>query len=559
MTGNLKLLTNFVEKFLGTVKFGNDQIAQILGYGDLVQGTITIKRVYYVKGLNYNLFFVGQFCDADLEVAFRKSTCYIRDLKGNDLITCSRGTGYSTQSRVYRVFNKITRIIFKTIHVNFDELPQMASDHVSSDPVPQCPTTALEHVSLSPGPQSQENVSHAAETVTTSNELALLYSLMFDELLNGTTQVMSKSSAVTTTDAPNQHQQQHTAPSTSTTVAADTPPLNIQTTPEPTCQEPTQAPTVNATDNINQAEIITKNAQVEDEEFINIFSTPVQERGETSTRHSIRTRRQLETDDEMCMFALTVSRTEPKNIKEAMADSTWIEAMQEEIHQFDRLDIHQSLRGIFINQAKHAQKILKKHGMTSCDSIGTLMATKHLDADLSAKPTEKHPAVKRIFRYLKDTINIGLWYPKDTGFKLTVFSDSDHAGCLDSRKSTSSGIQFLGGDKLVTWSSKKLDYTSISLAEAEYVSLSACCAQVLWLKTQVTDYGFHFDKIPIYHFIKEKVEEGIVEIFFVRTEYQLADLFTKALSEDRFKYLVRKLGMRCLTPEELEVLTNESA
>nr|GFC26771.1 integrase, catalytic region, zinc finger, CCHC-type, peptidase aspartic, catalytic [Tanacetum cinerariifolium] len=85
MTGNLKLLINFVEKFLVTVKFWNDQIAPILGYGDLVQGAITIKRVYYVEGLNHNLFSVGQLCDADLEVAFRKSTCFIRDLKGNDL------------------------------------------------------------------------------------------------------------------------------------------------------------------------------------------------------------------------------------------------------------------------------------------------------------------------------------------------------------------------------------------------------------------------------------------------------------------------------------------
>nr|GFA73820.1 integrase, catalytic region, zinc finger, CCHC-type, peptidase aspartic, catalytic [Tanacetum cinerariifolium] len=92
MTGNLKLLINFVEKFLGTLKFKNDQIASILRYGDLVQGAITIKRVYYVEGLNHNLFSVGQFCDADLEVAFRKSTCYIRDLKGNDLLTGSRGT-----------------------------------------------------------------------------------------------------------------------------------------------------------------------------------------------------------------------------------------------------------------------------------------------------------------------------------------------------------------------------------------------------------------------------------------------------------------------------------
>nr|GFB58451.1 integrase, catalytic region, zinc finger, CCHC-type, peptidase aspartic, catalytic [Tanacetum cinerariifolium] len=92
ITGNLKLLINFVEKFMGTVKFGNDQIVPILGYGDLVQGAITIKRVYYVEGLNQNLFSVGQLCDADLEVAFRKSTCFICDLKGNDLLLGSCGT-----------------------------------------------------------------------------------------------------------------------------------------------------------------------------------------------------------------------------------------------------------------------------------------------------------------------------------------------------------------------------------------------------------------------------------------------------------------------------------
>nr|GEZ88823.1 integrase, catalytic region, zinc finger, CCHC-type, peptidase aspartic, catalytic [Tanacetum cinerariifolium] len=89
--GNLKLLCNFVEKFLGTVRFGNDQFAPILGYVDLVQGNVTINRVYYVEGLNHNLFSVGQFCDADLEVAFRKSTCFVRDLQGNDLLTGNRG------------------------------------------------------------------------------------------------------------------------------------------------------------------------------------------------------------------------------------------------------------------------------------------------------------------------------------------------------------------------------------------------------------------------------------------------------------------------------------
>ncbi|GJV61143.1 retrovirus-related pol polyprotein from transposon TNT 1-94 [Tanacetum coccineum] len=91
MTRNLKLLSNFMEKFLGTVKFRNDQFALILGYGDLVQGNVTIKRVYYIEGLKHNLFSVGQLCDAYLEVAFRKSTCYVRDLKGNDILTGSRG------------------------------------------------------------------------------------------------------------------------------------------------------------------------------------------------------------------------------------------------------------------------------------------------------------------------------------------------------------------------------------------------------------------------------------------------------------------------------------
>nr|GEU44432.1 integrase, catalytic region, zinc finger, CCHC-type, peptidase aspartic, catalytic [Tanacetum cinerariifolium] len=98
MTGNLKMLCNFVEKFLGTVCFGNDQFAPILGYRDLVQVNITINRVYYVKGLNHNLFSVGQFCDVDLEVAFRKSTCFVRDLQGNDLLTGNRGSDLYTIS-----------------------------------------------------------------------------------------------------------------------------------------------------------------------------------------------------------------------------------------------------------------------------------------------------------------------------------------------------------------------------------------------------------------------------------------------------------------------------
>ncbi|GKA55772.1 retrovirus-related pol polyprotein from transposon TNT 1-94 [Tanacetum coccineum] len=282
------------------------------------------------------------------------------------------------------------------------------------------------------------------------------------------------------------------------------------------------------------------------------------------------------------------------------------------------LQVNQSPCGVFINQSKYVLEILKKYGMEAYDPVGTPMeikdkldldqngslvdATKYrsmigalmyltssrpdivhatcLCARYQAKPTEKHlKEVKRIFRYLRGTVNTGLWYSKDSGFELTGFSDADYAGCKDTFKSTSGGAQFLG-EKLVSWSSKKQDCTALSTAEAEYVSLSVCCAQVLWMRTQLTDYGFHFNKIPIYcdsksaiaiscnpvqhsrtkhiavryHFIKEHVEKGTIELYFVKTDYQLADLFTKALPVDRFNYLVRRLGMRSLSPKELERL-----
>nr|GFB52022.1 retrovirus-related Pol polyprotein from transposon TNT 1-94 [Tanacetum cinerariifolium] len=217
-----------------------------------------------------------------------------------------------------------------------------------------------DHDSLSLANQRLANVTQADRTVTTSNELDLLFSPLFDELLNGSSKVVSKSSAVSAADAPNQGQNHTTS-------------LNNHTTHAPTCQVQPLAPTVISSENINQAETYAKNDQFADDEFINIFSTPVQDQGETSSRHvdssnmhtfyqrypsehrwtkdhpleqvignppqSVRTRRQLESDAEMCMFAHTVSRTEPKNIKEAMVDSAWIESMQEELHQFDRLDV----------------------------------------------------------------------------------------------------------------------------------------------------------------------------------------------------------------------------
>ncbi|GJS77688.1 retrovirus-related pol polyprotein from transposon TNT 1-94 [Tanacetum coccineum] len=209
------------------------------------------------------------------------------------------------------------------------------------------------------------------------------------------------------------------------------------------------------------------------------------------------------------------------------------------------LQIHQSPRGIFINQAKYTLEILKKHGMEKGQSIGTPMATKpKLDADLSGEPVDQTDYRSKIRYHSHGTL-----VSEGTGFELTAFLDADHASCVDTHKSTSGGTQFLGD---------KLDCTAMSSAEAEYVALSASCAQVMWMRTQLQDYGFNYNKIPLYcdsqsaiaiscnpvqhsrtkhihtryHFIKEQVENGIIELYFVRTEYQLADMFTKALPEE---------------------------
>ncbi|GJY49338.1 hypothetical protein Tco_0439294, partial [Tanacetum coccineum] len=177
---------------------------------------------------------------------------------------------------------------------------------------------------------------------------------------------------------------------------------------------------------------------------------------------------------------------------------------------------------------------------------------------------------------------MGLWYSEGLR-ELKAFADADYAGCHDTRRSTSGSAQFLG-HRLVSWSSKKQKSTAISTTEAEYIALSGCCAQILWMRSQLRDYGFAFNKIPMYcdnqsaialccnsvqhsrskhidirhHFIKEQVERKVVELYFVETKYQLADIFTKALPRERFATLLPLLGVKQMSPETLKELQDES-
>nr|GFA06170.1 retrotransposon protein, putative, unclassified [Tanacetum cinerariifolium] len=196
------------------------------------------------------------------------------------------------------------------------------------------------------------------------------------------------------------------------------------------------------------------------------------------------------------------------------------------------LQISQNPRDIFINQSKYALESLKKYGFKSYDPVDTPMVEKSkLDEDKEGKAVDP------------------LHYR----------------------------------ERLIIWSSKRQKSVAISNTEAEYIALSGCCAQILWMRSQLLDYGLVFNKIPIYcdnksaialccnnvqhsrlkhidiryHFIKEQVKNGVIELYFVNTEYQLADLFTKALGRDRIEFLTNKLGMRSFTPETLKQLMNE--
>nr|GEZ53835.1 copia protein [Tanacetum cinerariifolium] len=440
----------------------------------------------------------------------------------------------------------------------------------------------------------------------------------------------------------------------------------------------------------------------------------------------VSTRKQLATDALWCLYNSILSKVEPKNFKSGITEDCWFQAMQDKIHEFDRLQVwelvpqpdcvmiialkwiykvkldeygdvlknkarlvakgYRQKEGIdfkesfapvsrigairifianaasknmiiyqmdvktaFLNgelkeevyvsrlegfvdldhptyvyllkKALYELKQAPRAWMDSCDPIGTPMVDRlKLDEDplgipvgqtrfrsmvgslmyltasrpdlvfvvcmcarYQASPTKKNlEALKRDFRYLRGTINWGLWYPKDTAMTLMAYADANHAGCQDTRRSTSKSAQFLG-DKLVSWSSKKQKSTAISTTEAEYIAMSGCCAQILWMRSQLTDYGFDFNKIPLYcdnrnaialycnnvqhsrskqidirhHFIQERVEKGVVELYFVTTDYLLTNIFTNALPRERFEFLLSRLGIKNMSLTTLKRLQEE--
>nr|GEX99181.1 Gag-Pol polyprotein [Tanacetum cinerariifolium] len=744
MIGNLNLLINFVWKFLGTIRFRNDHVAAILGFGDLQWGNILITRVYFVDGLGHNLFSVGQFCDSDLEVAFRRNACFVRNLDGVDLLKGNRSTnlytinlhemasaspiylmdrasstkswlwhqrlshlnfdtindlakndlvsgllkfkyhkehlcplceqgkskrashppkpvpnsrqrlhllhmdlcgpmriasinekryflvivedysrytrtlvvvartmlifsraplflwaeaiatacftqnrsiihchfnktpyelindrkpnisflhvfgalcypkndredigklgekgdigffiGYSADSCAYRIYNRRTKKIIETMNVSFDEISAMAFDQRSSKPRLQSMTSGQisSGLDLTYAPSTittQQPTEDTAPTPTNSSSQA--------------TNFPNPSQDVDGLNSQQQHAQHqgNQAPLQPKTVVDNVPNamFDANTFFNPFANPSTSAAESSSSQKMDpsnmhtfcQPKMVIRNkshlvvrgyrqeegidfeesfAPVARMEAIRIFLAYAAHKSFTVFQMDVKTAFLHGTidptlfirrfDDDILVVYVYVDdiifgSTHPRytQLFSDLVKSRFEMLMMGEMTFFLGLQVNQSPRGIFINQSNYVLEILKN-------------------------------------------MERNLVIPWDYGFELTGFLDADYAGCKDTFKSTSGEAQFLG-EKLVSWSSKKQDCTALSTTKAEYVSLSACCAQVLWMRTQLTDYGFHFKKISIYCDSK-----SAIAISCNLADYELADIFTKALPADRFNYLVHRL------------------
>nr|GEV11462.1 retrovirus-related Pol polyprotein from transposon TNT 1-94 [Tanacetum cinerariifolium] len=757
MTEDRSQLINFVQKFLGTIKFENDHVAKIMGYGDYKIGNVTISRVYFVEGLGHNLFSVGQFCDSDLEVAFRQHTCFIRNLDGVDLLTGSRGNNLYTLSLGDMMTASPICLLSKAsktkswlwhrrlLHLNFGAINHLARQGL----VRGLPKLKFEknHLCSACAMGKSKKKSHKPKSKDTNQEKLYLlhmdlYRPMRVESVNGKKYILvivddysrfmwvkclrSKYEAPdfiikflkmiqVRLKVPVRLQAESTDSPSSTTIDQEAPsPSKSQTTPE------TQSSVIpqDVEKDIHDIEVanmgndllfsvsIPKVASTQSSSTV-LPHTIVQPDHQIPQHNSkwikdhpldniigqlsrpVFTRLQLHEQTLFCYYDAFLNFVEPKTYKDALTQSYWIEAMQEELNEFERLELWELVprpdkvmvitlkwiykvklvelgvilknkarlvaRGyrqeegidfeeyfapnvrleaiqIFFAYAAHKNMVVYQMDVKTAFLNGNLreevyvsqpdgfvdqdnpnhvyklkkalyglkqaphrwydmLSSFLISQDISkgsvdptlfiriysndlllmrikkgkplirlitvARPTEKHiHSIKRIFRYLRGTVNQGLWHPKDSSVALTAFVDADHAGCQDTRRST---------------------------FEAEYIALSGCCAQIIWMRSQLTDYGIGFNKIPMYcdnknaialccnnaqhsrskhidiryHFIKEHVENEVIKLYFVNTEYQLADLFTKALGRDRVEFLINKLGMRSFTPKTLKQLTDE--
>nr|GEX01524.1 hypothetical protein [Tanacetum cinerariifolium] len=556
--------------------------------------------------------------------------------------------GYAPTKKTFRIYNRRTRQIVETIHVDFDELTVMASEQSSTGPAlnEMTPVTISSRL-------VQKSSSSTPYVPPSRNDWDLLFQPMFDELLNPPPSVDPQTPEVIAliADVIPPIQAESTGSPSSTTVDQDAPsPSKSQTTPE------TQSSVIpqDVEEDIHDIEVTHMGNDL-------LFGVPISEvtsaqSSSTASPHTIvqsdhqipqhnskwtkdhpldniigqlsrpvSTWLQLHVQALFCYYDAFLTLVEPKTYKDALTQSCWIEAMQEELNEFERLegiDFEESFAPvarleavrIFLAYAAHKNMVVyqmdvktaflngnlreevyvsQPDGFVDQDNPNHVYKLKKALSGLKQAPRAWYDMLSSFLisqDFSKDSVDLTLFIRKNGndlllkyGFEscdlvdtpivkksnldkdkeekvvdslhYRAFADSDHAGCQDTRRSTS----------------------------AEYIALSGCCAQILWMRSQLTDYGLGFNKIPMYcdnksaialccnnvqhsrskhieiryHFIKEQVKNGVIELYFVNTEYQMANLFTKALGRDRIEFLINKLGMRSFTPETLKQLTDE--
>nr|GEV00319.1 hypothetical protein [Tanacetum cinerariifolium] len=857
MTINLKLLCNFVEKFLGTVHLGNNQFALILSYGDLVQGNVTINRVYYVEGLNHNLFSVGQFCDADLEVAFRKSICFVRDLLGNDLLTGNRGSDLyiislqeSTSSTPLCLMAKATPTQAwlwhrRLSHLNFDYinlllkkdivigLPKLK--YVKDQLCSSCELSKAKRSSFKskavPNSKGRLNLLHMdlcgpirVASINGKKYILAAFSDMYDVILQECVykdvmcsylQSLSDLDTLAELKCMYLHKvkecdclaqklsKQTESVSKKKLIekgkgkfvdikfnkpyvvrqpnAQRIPKLSVLGIPAPFSNslEKMYFPKTKLVSITNVSEGSSKPVAAQTlPQAAKKATTPAQAR----LWHQMLSHLNFDYINLLSKKDIMICLPKMKYVKDQLCSSCKLSKAKRSSFKSKavtsskgrlnllHMDLCDPMRVASINGKKHILVIVDDYSrytwtlfLRSKDETPEVlkdfltMIQRNLQAsviivrtDRGTKDGENLDKMKekrdqcilvgystqskgyRIYnkrtRMIVESIHIlfdkikkvsetsvanntsglvpqrqkALDYDnpnpkkttmikqkKENNYKMMILSilsvhwhkkklslqqvygnpsrpvqtrrklatdpemytyaltelvnklfgktviklkwlwknkkDEDQTVIHNKARLVAKGyaqeegidfeesfapvvrleavrifnayaahksfpiyqmdikMTFLNGplkEELVSWMSKKQTCTAMSSAKAEYVALSASCAKVMWMRTQLQDYVINYNKILLYcdsqstiaiscnpvhhsrtkhihtryHFIKEQVENGIIELYFVRTEYQLADMFTKALPEDRFRYIVRRIGMRCLTPAEMEVL-----
>nr|GEY05803.1 hypothetical protein [Tanacetum cinerariifolium] len=675
MTKDHSQLTNFVNKFMGTVKFRNDHVAKIMGYGDYHIGNVTISRVYYVEGLGHNLFFIGQFRDSNLEVAFSQHTSFIRNLEGVDLLAGSLGNNMYTLSLgdiiAHGLVRGLLKLKFEKHHLcsacgmgkskkkphkpkskdtNQEKLYLLHMDlcgpmciasvngknyilvivddyswftwaeavatacytqnrsiirlrhgktpyDVLHDKLPYHSSMYLVHFVI------RKMIARTWESYNRKLILDLLFQPLFDELLTPLPSVDHPAFKVIALIA------EVVAPkpdasiglTSSTTIDQDAPsPSNSQTTPQ------TQSPVIS--NNVEEENHDLNVAHMNNDPFfgililendyeasssLNVIPTVMHSAASNSEHVTKWTKdhpldnitgelkrparlvacgyRQEEGINSEESFAL-VARLDVIRIFLAFATHMNMIVYQmdvkteflngilrEEVYVsqpdgFVEQDnpnhvyklkkalyglkqdprISQSPRGIFLNQSKYALESLKKYGMESSDPVDTPMVEKSkLDEDTQGKAIDP------------------THYRRMVGTLMYLTANADHVGYQETRRSKSGSMQLLG-ERLVSWSSKRQKSVAISSTEAEYIAfaIALCCNNVQHSRSKHINIRFHF--------IKVQVENRLVELYFINMEYQLADIFIKALSRERIEFLINKLEMQSFTPETLKRLADEA-